>query len=549
MSLRKQSIGPVPEDTARIAKAAFRKRKNKYVVFADAFDTVFSHDDFSELFPVTGRSAIHPARLALLILVQYAEGLSDRDTMEALDSRIDLKYLLHLPMDHEGYDHTALTHFRERMVSGSAESLLFDKILDLAKENNMLSKDKQRSDSTHVLSAARSMGRLELVLETMRVALDWLCDEAPEFLLRVSNAFEMNRAYEARGLEFPLPKKEADKKALSEAIARDAKRLLNSIDLDSTKHHLKKNRPIVNLRRIIAEQFDDDDKGEPIQKEDADLAPSANRLASPHDRDARNSSKRGVGYFGYKVHFTETCVDGFPRLITDVQTTKATKQDAPLLHVIQRSLISRQLAPQQHLVDRGYTNTAAVLKSSKLYGIETIGPFTRNDSWQKIDNKGFAASDFEINWRERKVTCPAGINSNTWRERPSRGCIEVVFPSKNCQSCPFKETCTKSTTGGRRLEFKPQPVFEFLQARRQHEDSAEFKDAYRPRAGIEATFSRAVRKCTLRRSRYFGEVKTHLHNLFAAAATNFLRIMDKLMDLGTAKTRNSKFRRLRTCVA
>ena len=70
MSLKLQPIGDVPEDTARVALAVFRKG-NLYLTFRNEFGTLYQDADFAALFPVRGQPALPPWRLALVTLVQF----------------------------------------------------------------------------------------------------------------------------------------------------------------------------------------------------------------------------------------------------------------------------------------------------------------------------------------------------------------------------------------------------------------------------------------------------------------------------------------------
>ena len=88
MSLQPQPIGPVPEDTARVARAAFPKG-NTYLQIRDVLGAVYEDADFAELFKVRGRPAIAPWRLALVTVMQFSEGLSDRQAAQAVRARID----------------------------------------------------------------------------------------------------------------------------------------------------------------------------------------------------------------------------------------------------------------------------------------------------------------------------------------------------------------------------------------------------------------------------------------------------------------------------
>jgi transposase len=81
----------VPDDTARIARAAF-PRGNPYLLLRDRLGPVFDDAGFADLYPRRGQPAYTPWRLALVTLMQFREGLSDRQAAEAVRARIDWKY-------------------------------------------------------------------------------------------------------------------------------------------------------------------------------------------------------------------------------------------------------------------------------------------------------------------------------------------------------------------------------------------------------------------------------------------------------------------------
>ena len=92
MCLRAPLVYVVPEQTARIAKAAFPKG-NPYMLIRDTLGPIFTNPDFASLFPQRGQPAEAPARLALVTILQFAEDLSDRQVAEAVRARLDWKYL------------------------------------------------------------------------------------------------------------------------------------------------------------------------------------------------------------------------------------------------------------------------------------------------------------------------------------------------------------------------------------------------------------------------------------------------------------------------
>src|SRR6516165_6658238 len=83
MSLHPYVIAPVPEETARVARAAFPKG-HPYLTFRDALGTLFQDEDFATLFPLAGQPGLPPWRLALVTIMQFRENLADRQAAEAV---------------------------------------------------------------------------------------------------------------------------------------------------------------------------------------------------------------------------------------------------------------------------------------------------------------------------------------------------------------------------------------------------------------------------------------------------------------------------------
>ena len=142
---------------------------------ADELGSIYTDDQFTALFPRRGKHAEAPGRLALATVLQFLEGLSDRQAADAVHGRIDWKYALGLSLTDPGFDHTVLSEFRSRLVEGGAERLLLDTLLERLRDRGLVkAKGRQRTDSTHVLAAVRGLNQLERVGETARAALNQL---------------------------------------------------------------------------------------------------------------------------------------------------------------------------------------------------------------------------------------------------------------------------------------------------------------------------------------------------------------------------------------
>src|SRR5919205_1758584 len=204
MSLHPESIGEVPVETARVARAAF-PRGTVITRLRDEFTSLYEDADFRTLYPARGQPGLPPWRLALVTVFQFLEHLSDRQAADAVRARIDWKYALGLELTDPGFHFSALAEFRARLVAGGAEHLLLDRMLERFKARGLVkARGKQRTDSTHVLAAVHDLSFLELVAETLRAALDDLAAVAPDWLRAVAKPVWFER-YGRRVEEYRLP--------------------------------------------------------------------------------------------------------------------------------------------------------------------------------------------------------------------------------------------------------------------------------------------------------------------------------------------------------
>jgi transposase len=420
---------------------------------------------------------------------------------------------------------------------------LLDVLLERVQTLGLLKqRGKQRTDSTHVLAAVRTMNRLERVGETLRAALNCVAIAAPAWLTAVADP-EWFKRYGTRIENFNLPKTEAARKQLATVIGSDGKRLLNAIEVSDARFQLAELPAVLLLQRVWDEQFIDDN-GQPQFRDVKEMPPPAGLVTSPYDPEARYSTKRGSSWVGYKVHLTESCDMDAPRLITNVETTPATTPDDNMVEVVHRSLQCRNLLPSEHLVDKGYTDAKVLVASQREHGVEIIGPVTQDPSWQSRDNAGFDKSAFVIDWEAKVVTCPAGKQSISWlpNSYPTNGtAFEARFARRDCTPCPSRSQCTKAKQEPRIIGMQTREHHEALQSMRKRQTTDGFRKSYAARAGIEGTHAQAIRRSGLRRTRYRGLSKTHLQHVITAAAINLLRIASWVNGTPIAPTRCSHF--------
>jgi transposase len=543
MSLHPQDPPSVPEETRRVARAAFPKG-TLCLDIADALGAIYQDSQFTALFSPLGQPALTPARLALVTALQFLEGLSDRQAADAVRGRIDWKFALGLALTDPGFDHTVLSEFRSRLVEGKAERQLLDTLLVRLRDRGLVkARGRQRTDSTHVLAAVRALNRLERIGETLRAALNETAVMAPAWLQTLAPAAWYER-YGRRVENYRLPKTDAEREELAAIIGADGQTLLQAIDSRAGEQPWLAQIPAVQvLRQVWVEQFVETD-GRLRWRTVEEMPAPATMISSPYDPEARYSAKRETSWVGYKAHLTETCDPETPHLITNVETTPASTPDDNMIAVVHQSLKERDLLPAEHLVDKGYTDSRVLVDSPREHGVTIVGPVADDPSWQARAEDGIDKSQFIVEWDRQVVTCPAGKQSISWLPNtyPKNGMVfEARFSRRDCTPCPLRPRCTKAKREPRIIGLQAQDYEEALQAARKRQSTAAFRLNYAGRAGIEGTHGQAIRRCDLRQCRYIGLAKTRLQHIITAVAINLARIGAWWTDTPRAKTRCSRF--------
>lgn len=526
MSMQRRPLDPIPEQTARIARRTFPKG-TLAMWLRDEMEGVYSDEAFEALYPRRGRGALAPWRLALVTVLQAVENLSDVQAAEMVRGRLDWKYALALEVDDSGFDQSILSDFRRRLVEHGAQELLLEPIVQLCvKKGWIKQKGKQRVDSTLVLSHARRLHSLESVGESLRVALNELAEQEPDWLLRVIGDDWFDRYVHRFELQ-RFPKGKAAQEALVQAVGTDSFTLLSAVERPDAPAGLAEREEVRRLRQVW-EQHYERVEGQ-IKWRDGPAVKNAERVVTPHDPEARESRKRDTEWLGYKVHLMETCnPQEVVHVITHVETTVATEQDVESTEAILAKVRHKGWEVEKALMDSGYVS-GAILVAQRAHGCEIVGPVLPDPSWQQ--QTGYGGQAFTLDWEQKQAICPQGHPSQQWsRKRDNRGdeVIQIFFAPKLCQGCAVKELCTKSQTGGRTLTVAPQPLHQALQERRVEQRSKAFQQEYAARSGIEGTLSEGVRAHGMRRSRYRGREKTHLQMVSVAAAINLVRIHQML---------------------
>ncbi len=545
MSLCPGEWDAIPAETVQVARAIFPSGCMAMRT-RDALGPIFIDAEFSTLFSSRGRPALSPGLLALVSVLQFAEGLTDRQAAHAVRTRIDWKYALGLSLTDRGFDYSVLSEFRARLVAGGQEQRVLDAVLDAITHAGLLTAGgRQRTDATHVLAVVRDLNRLQFVTETLRAALNALAAAAPGWLSAHLEPEWFDR-YCARSEDSRFPIRWAARAAHADQVGADGMVVLRAViaaDAPSWLRHL----PAVDLlRRIWVQQYQITEDGL-CWRDKKNLPPASIRYCSPYDPQARTAVKRETAWNGYKVHLTETCEPDAPHLITHVLTTAAPVPDMTTIDTIHTGLAERGVVPEVHLADAGYVDAENIVAAQEKHGIELLGPVKSATGWQAAAENGFTLEDFTIDWDNQRVTCPNGSTTTQWNADHSQAGIPVIkvrFPVSACRPCPVRELCTRSADG-RRLTVRHRVEHHVLQHARSEQQTQSWQERYKHRAGVEGTIAQGIRALGLRRSRYRGLAKTSLQHLLTAAGLNLNRLNAWWEDTPLAPTRTSHFAKLR----
>jgi transposase len=192
MSLHPIDRSEIPEKIAELGHKLLGEN-NMYRLIGDRLAELVKDEDFIDMYSSIGGPALSPVILSFVLIFQMLEKLPDRLAAEAVRLRIDWKYALHLPLDWVGFHFTNLSHFRDRLLKHEAEYRFFERLLQEVIEMGFIRRrGKQRTDSMSVLGLIAKLSQLEMIWETLRMALKaiqardekWLEQTVPETYLK-----------------------------------------------------------------------------------------------------------------------------------------------------------------------------------------------------------------------------------------------------------------------------------------------------------------------------------------------------------------------------
>ncbi|MFQ5985612.1 MAG: transposase [Alphaproteobacteria bacterium] len=476
-----------------------------------------------------------------VLLLKEMNDLTDAEALFNLDFNLAWHVALDLEPSEAHTCQKTLHNFRAKLMRSEKGGLLFEDTTARIIGALGVSTERQRLDSTHIISNVAVLTRLGLFCETARKFLKELkkkskkkFDGVPDGLRRryLKDDGERSSYDDARSSE--------GRRRLS-VCARDVWRLVGRFRGDEAvtglasyallARLLEEQCEVVNGPRAAAEgDADAEDVPAPVVVKEAKKVRS-DSLQTPHDPSLTYSGKKGKGQ---EVQIAETCGnEDKPEMITYAEVTRSCDSDESATVPVVDELARREIGPKEFLADTNYGSTENVIECGKR-GTELVAPVPGPKVEEAPVEKGKGAvtkADFDIDPKgERVARCPAGCEAVSEERDPETGKVRAVFDGEGCEACPHRDSCpAKPLRDGRRV-LRTTVHAAVLAKRRRYERTKEFKKRYAMRAGIEATNSELKRAHGLGRLRIRGVLRVRLAVYLKALACNVKRMVKHLAD-------------------
>lgn len=417
--------------------------------------TLFPDEMFADLFTDVGRRSVPPMIVAVVMVLQRLEGLSDREAVDrfAFDAR--WKYAAGgLDFDYPGFVHTVLVDMRARLARSDRPDRIFETVLAVAQAAGLVGR-RRVLDSTPIYDAVATMDTVTLVRSAIRGLLK-VADADLEAELR--SLLARDDDYSTPGKPVCDYEDAVAREALVDALARDAMALVAALDGRALEPEVDQAARL--LATVVGQDLDEVDGVFRIARRVA-----RDRVISTVDPDARHGHKTSArGFDGYKGHLA---ADPDSEIITATGVTAANAGDAePAEDLLVEDLPEPasqggELAPVGGGPDDAAADTdteeSGAAQQLAVYGDAAYGagPLLARleDAGAKIMTKvqpppalggRFAKDRFDINLATGTVTCPAQVSVAM---RPAKGGGGVAAFGTACAHCPLAAQCTTSPAG------------------------------------------------------------------------------------------------------
>lgn len=455
------------------------------------------------------------------ILFQQIFDLTDEETVCQMAFSLQWHYALDIPEESDGVKYICpktLWSMRNILTDHDLDTVLFEKITDTLAKVFEVDTSKQRIDSVHIKSNMRRLGRIGI-------------------LVRCLHKFLVNLKRQYKELFETLPQELVEKYLSEKAVAcfslvkpSDTERTLASVSKDLfqvVQHFLddpgvKAMHSYSLLLRVLNEQCRVKETADGQLVEIA-VKPSkeipSDSLQNPSDPDAGYSGHKGQGYQvqimeTYSTEAEEEALTPKLELITHVQVESASQSDAHALIPALEATAQRGVEPKEVLADSLYGSDENC-EAAKALGVEVVSPVMGTPT-----EKVLLLADFEFAESGKVLQCPQGHAPVKVKGKKNR--YTAAFDSESCLNCPRRRECPV-VPGKKHFYLRYDLKAVRLAERRVREETPEFRDRYRFRAGIEGTISAYDARTGVKQLRVRGFEAVRFCAILKATGVNIFR--------------------------
>jgi len=462
-----------------------------YAFLADHRHELFKNEDFADLFPSgRGRPSTPAALICSVMVLQALEGLSDRDAIRQLRTRIDWKVACGLALDDPGFDFTNLTYWRAKLRNSARPERIFDAVRHVVAETGVLARKTRRAlDSTILDDAVATQDTVTQIISAVRR----LKEAVPAL-----SSIELAHDYAMIGKPVINWSDKAERDGVVSLLVNDATAILEAaavLELDQVQSDA------LGLLALVSSQ--DVEPGTEEGSWRIAWRVAKDRVISTVDVEARHGHKSvAVRKDGFKAHLA---VEPDTGIVTAAMITPANAPDGPTgVALMEQEPVSEVLA------DSAYGSGTTRAELQRRHHRLVIKPMPSHPAVPG----GFVRDDFSVDHAAGRVTCPAGHT----KDLNARG---VAKFSPHCGSCALQERCT--TAAARSFSVSEHDA-ELVTARAAWRD-AEILATYRQhRPMAERSISWLVAKGN-RRLRYRGVARNDAWLKLRVAALNLRRLL------------------------
>ncbi len=495
---------------------------------------LFPDEAFADLFANIGRDSVPPRIVAVVMVLQRIECLSDRDAVDRFGFDMRWKYAAGgLPLAYPSFAHTVLVDMRARLRASEEPDRVFRIVLDVAKQAGLVGR-RRVMDSTSLYDAVATQDTVTMIRAAIRGLLR-VADESLATGLR--GVLERDDDYVAAGKPACDWEDKPAREALVDALARDAYAVLGYLDGRDLQKDVQEAAKLVAT--VVGQDLEQTADGTfRIARKVA-----KDRVISTVDPEARHGHKTSAhGFDGYKGHIA---IDPDSEMITAAEVTAANVGDGSVAKKLLHDVVpasNDDTATENDVdtsgaVDSPTTSTADPVAENEpieAYGDASYGSaevlkhledagVVANVKVQAATPPGegmFSQDAFDIDTAAGTARCPHGVLVQL-RLNKDEGWLADF--GRQCTDCPLRPKCTTSKSG-RTLHIHAEHAR--LRRARERQRDADWKRNYRAtRPKVERKIAHLMRhRHGGRRARMRGRERVAQDFVMRCAVVNLKRL-------------------------